>query len=233
MTQGFTILGGMLMGFASSLHCAGMCGSIGSALLLTTHPGADTATKARSLLLMQSGRVLAYAAAGGILGTFGSSIAGAFDQAAAYRVLQWASAATLGWIGLSTARLLPSPAAFDRLAAPVGTALMNLSTRHPGFSLGAPVTMGIVWGFMPCAMVYAALFTAMLAGTGLGGAIFMLGFGLGTLPAVVASSMGVATLKDMGRRPAMATAVGLAIVAFAALSVLIGPDGGILCLPAR
>ncbi|MBY0362826.1 MAG: sulfite exporter TauE/SafE family protein [Phreatobacter sp.] len=227
-----TFFAGMLMGFASSLHCAGMCGSIGSALMLTVHPDGDARQRARMLLVTQFGRVLAYAVAGGILGTFGSGIAGAFDQTAAYRVLQWASAVTLGWIGLSTAGLIPSLVAFDRLAAPVGHAMMTMTSRHPGFGVGGPMALGIIWGFMPCAMVYGALFTAMLAGTGAGGAALMLGFGLGTVPAVMASAMGVATLKSLGRNPAASMAVGLAITAFAVASVLIGPEGGILCLPA-
>ncbi len=228
-----TLAAGFLMGFASSLHCAGMCGSIGSALMMTTHPDADPATRARMLLLTQVGRVLAYAAAGGILGAFGSALAGAFDQAAAYRMLQWASAVTLGWIGLSTARLVPSLAAFDRLAAPVGNAVMTVTARHPGLGVGAPLAVGIAWGFMPCAMVYGALFTAMLTGTGAGGMTMMLGFGLGTIPAVMAGAMGVAVLRDLGRRPHLSLAIGLAITGFAVVSVLIGPDGGILCLPGR
>jgi sulfite exporter TauE/SafE len=227
-----TLFAGILMGLASSLHCAGMCGSIGSALMLTVHPDGDARQRARMLLVTQLGRVLAYAVAGGILGTFGSGIAGAFDQTAAYRVMQWASAVTLGWIGLSTAGLIPSLVAFDRLAAPVGQAMMTMTSRHPGFGVGGPMALGIVWGFMPCAMVYGALFTAMLAGTGAGGAALMLGFGLGTVPAVMASAMGVATLKSLGRNPAASMAVGLAITAFAVASVLIGPEGGILCLPA-
>jgi sulfite exporter TauE/SafE len=201
--------------------------------MMTTQPTADQATRARMLLLTQVGRVLAYAIAGGILGAFGSALAGAFDQAAAYRLLQWASAVTLGWIGLSTAGLFPSLAAFDRLAAPVGTAVMTMTSRHPGLGVGAPLAVGIAWGFMPCAMVYGALFTAMLTGTGAGGATMMLGFGLGTIPAVMAGAMGVSALRDLGRKPQLALAVGLAITAFAVLSVVIGPEGGILCLPGR
>lgn len=231
-SSSLTIAAGMLMGFASSLHCAGMCGSIGSALMLTVHRHGDMGQRARMLLVTQIGRVVAYALAGGILGTFGSSLAGAFDQTAAYRVLQWASAVTLGWIGLSTAGIIPSFVAFDRLAAPLGSAMMTFTARHPGLGAGAPMAVGVLWGFMPCAMVYGALFTAMLTGTGLGGASLMLGFGLGTLPAVMASAMGVASLKNLGRSPATSMAVGLAITTFAAASVLIGPEGGILCLPA-
>ncbi len=61
----------------------------------------------------------------------------------------------------------------------------------------------------------------------------MLGFGLGTIPAVMGGAMGVSALRDLGRKPQLALAVGLAITAFAVLSVVIGPEGGILCLPGR
>lgn len=224
---------GMLMGFASSLHCAGMCGSIASALLLTTHPTPGDPRRMPMLVLTQSGRVIAYAVAGGILGAFGSGLAGAFDQTAAYRGLQWASAATLGWIGLSTAGLLPSPVVFDRLAAPIGGAILNLSARHAAFGIGAPVVTGIVWGFMPCAMVYGALLTAMLTGTGTGGALLMLGFGLGTLPGVLLAAAGIVSLRDIGHRPGLRQAIGFAIAAFGIVSVTIGPAGTVLCLPFR
>lgn len=227
------ILAGFLMGLASSLHCAGMCGAIGSAVLFIGSPGADAAARTRILALTQAGRVFAYATAGGILGLFGSSLAGLFDQAAAYRVLQWAAAVTLGWIGLSTAGLVPAMLGFDRLAAPVGSALVGLAGRHPGFGAGAPVATGILWGFMPCAMVYGALFTAMLTGTGTGGLSLMLGFGLGTVPAVMASALGLVALKDLAGRPLASRLIGLAITAFAIASVTLAPAGSVLCLPVR
>lgn len=233
MDYQWPILAGLLMGLASSLHCAGMCGAIGSAVLFIGSPDADPRKRARILALTQAGRVLAYATAGGLLGLFGSSLAGAFDQAAAYRVLQWAAAATLGWIGLSTAGVVPAMLGFDRLAAPVGSALVGLAGRHPVFGAGAPVATGILWGFMPCAMVYGALFTAMLTGTGSGGLSLMLGFGLGTVPAVMASTLGLVALKGLASNPVAGRLIGLAITAFAIASVTLAPAGSVLCLPVR
>lgn len=225
------LVAGLMMGLASGLHCAGMCGSIASALTLSMSGPAGSPNRMRCLLLPQAGRVFAYATAGAVLGAFGSGIAGAFDQTAAYRALQWASAVALVWIGLSTAGLVPFPLVFDRLAAPIGTALMGLSSRHPALGLGTPLAAGILWGFMPCAMVYGALFSAMLTGTGAGGATLMLGFGLGTVPAVVLTALGLVCLRDLARRRALARAIGLSLAAFGAASVFISPAGGVFCLP--
>jgi uncharacterized protein len=97
---------GFLVGLASSLHCAGMCGSIGSALAMAIQPGGGTAVAARTLALTQAGRVLAYAAAGGTVGLLGTSVVHLFDQAAIFQMLRTAGAAALIWIGLSTTGLL-------------------------------------------------------------------------------------------------------------------------------
>lgn len=222
---------GFLVGLASSLHCAGMCGSIGSALTMTMHPGGGTAAAARTLMLTQIGKVLAYAAAGGAVGLLGTSVVHLFDQAAAFNLLRVAGAAVLIWVGLSTAGLLPSPALFDRWAAPVAHAVIAASRALPGGTAGAPVAAGIIWGFMPCAMVYAALFAAMLQGTAAGGGTFMLGFGLATVPAVLGTALGLSGLRSAARRDGLRRWLGLAIAGAGALSLAFSPVAAILCLP--
>jgi uncharacterized protein len=225
------LVAGMLMGLASSLHCAGMCGCIASAVLFAAHPDGSTAARTRTLLLTQAGRVLAYTVAGGILGLFGSGFATAFDQAGAFRVIQLASAGTLIWVGLSTAGLMPAPMVFTRLAGPIGTAIMSASSRHVGFGPAAAIGTGVIWGFLPCAMVYGGLLTAMLTGTGIGGTSLMLGFGLGTLPAVVGTALGVVSLKGLARNPATMTAIGLAIAGFGVASMFLTGANSLLCIP--
>ena len=225
--SGLPLLAGLLMGLAASLHCAAMCGAIAQALMLATTPRA-AAGRVHGLMVTQGGRVVAYALAGGLLGAFGSGMAGLFDQAAAHRLLRWAAAMAVGWIGLSTAGVLPPLAALDRLALPIGRRIAAL----PAAAAGLPaLATGIAWGFMPCAMVYGALFTALLTGSGAGGAALMFGFGLGTLPAVIATAFALDRLRQAGRSPAVRRAIGLAIAAYAGLSLWVGPEAGILCLP--
>ena len=95
-----------------------------------------------------------------------------------------------------------------------------------------PYALGITWGMTPCPMVYAALFSAALTGSALGGASWMAGFGLGTVPAIVATALGVSKISRI-RSPQFAqTAAGLAIAAFAGLSVMgTWPTLAMLCSP--
>jgi uncharacterized protein len=78
-----------------------------------------------------------------------------------------------------------------------------------------------MWGFLPCGMVYGALFYAMLSGSALHGAAVMTGFGLGTLPSVTAAALGVSSFRRLARTPNARVAVGLGIIALAAASVAV------------
>jgi sulfite exporter TauE/SafE len=213
-----TFAGGLLMGLASSLHCAGMCGAIASSLLMTFDPGAGPAARARTHFTAQSGRVLVYVLSGAVLGGAGAAFYGAFDHAAAYLALRWAAAVALGWIGLSVAGFAPSLAGVDRFTAPI-TVRLNRMRFHAGATDGGAFLSGLLWGFLPCGMVYGALFYAMLSGSALGGAEVMAGFGLGTLPSVTAVALGLAGFRRLGDIKGARLGVGFAIMTLAALSV--------------
>jgi len=213
-----TFTGGLLMGLASSLHCAGMCGAIASSLLIAFDPNAGLARRLRTHFAAQSGRVLVYVAAGTFLGAAGAAFYGQFDHASAYLALRWAAAVALGWIGLTVTGFAPSLAGVDRFTSPLTGRLHRLKFAAGASDRGAFVS-GLIWGFLPCGMVYGALFYALLSGTALGGAQVMIGFGLGTLPSVTAVALGVASLRRLGDIAALRVGVGLAIMALAAASV--------------
>jgi sulfite exporter TauE/SafE len=77
----------------------------------------------------------------------------------------------------------------------------------------APVTLGIVWGLNACPMVYGAAFLASLTRTGVQGATFMLGFGVGTVPAVIASAYGFMWFNRRAAGTKLKLAAGLALAA--------------------
>jgi len=221
MTPGsLTFAGGLLMGLASSLHCASMCGAIASGLLLSFDPGAGPAARARTHFTAQSGRVLIYVLSGATLGGIGASLYGAFDHASAYLALRWAGAVALGWIGLTVTGFAPSLAGVDRFTSPITLRIGRLR-NHAGATDGGAFLSGLVWGFLPCGMVYGALFYAMLSGSALGGAEVMAGFGLGTLPSVTAVALGMASFRRLGEVKGARIAVGLSIMTLAALSVAV------------
>ncbi len=218
--DGLTFVGGLLLGLASSLHCVGMCGAIASSVMFAFSPSDAAVDRARALLATHAGRVLVYCAAGAAVGAVGSTVYGGFQHAGANLFTRWAGAVALGWIGLSVAGFAPSPAGIDRLAAPIA-ARLRLSPAHPLAGDAGAFASGLMWGFLPCGMVYGALFYAMLSGSALQGGSVMAGFGLGTLPSVTAAALGVSSFRKLARTPNARIAVGLGIVVLAAASVAV------------
>jgi len=204
-----SLAAGVALGLASTLHCAGMCGGIVTSLTLCC----DTSTKrpyVGVLIVTNLGRITAYALAGAAVGAGGASLIGWLDREAAYRLLQWGGAVALMWIGLSTAGLLPAPTGIDRLLTPVTNRLSRLPSALGRYG-ALPFFSGLAWGMMPCAMVYGALFTAMLAGSAAGGTAVMLGFGAGTLPGLTITALGIRSLVRADMRRGLRGALGLAI----------------------
>lgn len=205
-----SMAGGFLAGLASSLHCVGMCGGIASSLTLSLAPNGSPGDRVRTLLLAQLGRIIAYTLAGAVLAAIGSSIYFGFDRAEAHFVMRWAGALVLVYIGLSVMGWAPALSGLDRLGDGV--------TRFMGARLGgafrsaSPVLAGLVWGLLPCGMVYAVLLYALLSGSAVSGGLVMLGFGLGTLPAVTAAALGLTQFLALARRPGTRYWVGSLII---------------------
>ncbi len=194
-----------------------MCGGIATSLTLSLG-GAESgpARQARVLLLAQLGRILAYMVAGGALAALGSTVYLGFDQTGLHLILRWAAAVVLVYIGLSVAGWAPSLAGFDR----VGHHIVTWTQKPFGGALrsASPLLAGFVWGFLPCGMVYAMLFYAMLTGHILTGVLIMAGFGLGTVPALVLSVFGLVRLLGRLRSRTTRIAVGLLIILVAVVS---------------
>jgi uncharacterized protein len=219
------LVAGGLLGLSSSLHCFGMCSGIAASQHFAGE--FDSRSSSRSLLtttlLINGGRISGYMIAGAIVGGAGASVFGAFDHATAHAILCWAAAAALGWIGLSMLDVLPLPTGLYRVASRVSR-FMDTAARATRLPTTAGLVLsGTVWGFLPCAMVYAALFYAMFSGSWLGGTIVMSGFGLGTLPVMIGTGLGLPLLRRRATSAWLRTAVGLAILAVGIVSAGISP----------
>ena len=84
--------------------------------------------------------------------------------------------------------------------------------RHPWQTL----PMGLVWGWLPCGLVYSALILALTAGSAVEGALVMLSFGLGTLPNLMLIGVFAAQLTRFTREPRVRMAAGVMVMAFGA-----------------
>jgi hypothetical protein len=226
-----TLFSGLALGLASTLHCAGMCGAISCSLLLAQDRGGTHSAQV-AFALTHLGRVAAYASAGAVVATAGAPAIAWLDREAAFMLLQWAGAASLIWIGLSTASVLPSLNLLDRGFAAISGGVARAAAASPRREI-VPLISGMAWGMMPCAMVYAALFTAMLTGSAVAGAAIMIAFGIGTLPGLIAASFGFRRLAGVARGTGRITA-GLVITLFGIATIFIAhPKAAYLCFPAR
>ncbi|RXF73185.1 sulfite exporter TauE/SafE family protein [Hansschlegelia zhihuaiae] len=224
-----TFAGGFLMGLASSLHCASMCGGVASAMMFSFAASDTAGARQLALGLTQAGRAAGYVLAGGATATIGAPVISALDHAGGLIALRWASAAMLAWIGLATLGLVPPLRVLHGFAA-----RLRLPTSYvagaPGIVIWAPFLSGLGWSFTPCPMVLAALVYAGLSGTSLSGMQVMAGFALGTMPAVVACALGMDRLRSAARRPAARISVGLGLVGLGLASAAAPLSGGILGL---
>jgi hypothetical protein len=217
------LIAGVLLGLASSMHCLGMCSGIATSLNLLAQSASGSWSRnpyARNLLI-NAGRITGYVVAGAVVGGLGASVFGALDRSLANIVLRWAAAVSLGWIGLSMLGFAPLPSALYRLGGVVSDGLgkaASLVWLPPALAL---FLAGCVWGFFPCAMVYAALFYAMLSGTWFNGIVVMFGFGLGTLLPVMAAGLGLPLLREKVQSARLRTMIGVAIVLLGIVSVIV------------
>jgi hypothetical protein len=100
--------------------------------------------------------------------------------------------------------------------APLGRRLL------PVTSLPRALAFGMIWGWMPCGFVYTVLMIATLSLDPLRGAATMAAFGIGTMPALIAGSVGARRLQTMGRHGAARKIAGAVLLASAVLT-LAGP----------
>jgi sulfite exporter TauE/SafE len=79
----------------------------------------------------------------------------------------------------------------------------------------------MIWGWLPCGLVYSALFVALAQGTFAKGMVFMFLFGLGTLPAVLLTGVFADQVMRTARNPRMRMYAGLLLILFALASLIV------------
>ncbi len=180
-------LAAALVALYGTAHCAAMCGGFVASTFTTADEGPGRGLAPRlGATLMHAGRLLSYAAAGALAGALGATPAMLVGSARFQAVLFSLGALVLVATGLRIAgvRLLrPAGAAF---LGPLWERVSAVARR-----MGTPDTaakrlaLGVLWGWAPCALVYSALPMALASGSPAAGALVMLAFGAGTLPALV------------------------------------------------
>jgi len=211
------IASAFVLGFAGSVHCLAMCGGIAGALAQSADGGARG--RARASGLHAVGRITTYALAGALAGQAGSVAVGAPSSARVWiRFALGAALVLIGWQVAARGRVL---APLERAGYAFWRRLTPLMVR-----LGRPrrpvqrIALGLLWGALPCGLVYAALIVASATGSALGGAGAMVAFGLGTLPAVLAASSVGSLVERFGGNASLRRTSGGLLVAFGLWSLV-------------
>lgn len=163
------------LGLLGSLHCVGMCGP----LMLAAATGGGW----KNPLIYQAGRLSTYLLLGGLLGGLGLGMQ-LWNAQGAIAAISGMLLIVLAMLRLDPGNMLQRWPAYNRFQVRVRT-WMSVALQKRG--LGGQFTLGVCNGLLPCGLVYLAIIAAANAGTPLAGATFMLAFGLGTLPLLVAT----------------------------------------------
>ncbi|MDO8415396.1 MAG: sulfite exporter TauE/SafE family protein [Agitococcus sp.] len=214
----FLIIGTALAaGFFGSPHCLGMCGGIVSALSFAL----SSQTPQRRFMLQtlyHLGRLISYSFLGLLVGLLGQGLLAPLANskwpyiATAVMMIAFGLYLTGWWRGL------------DKLEALGGRLWQKMSPLRQRFMpINSPpraLIAGMLWGFLPCGLVYSALALALTSANAVTSSMAMLAFGLGTLPMMLLAGSTAGALKQKLQQHGWRTANGLLVIAFGVWTLL-------------
>jgi sulfite exporter TauE/SafE len=206
-----------LIGLTGGVHCFGMCGGIVGALTLglPSSPGHPLRTRLPFLLAYNLGRITSYVTAGTLAGGVGAWAAHLISVHHAQLGLQIIAGLFMILLGLYLAGWLTVLSQLERAGGALWRCIEPLGRRF--FPVRTPLQalgIGLVWGWLPCGLVYSVLVWAIGAGGALEGGLLLLSFGLGTLPTLLAMGTVAATLAGFVRRRDVRAAAGALVILF-------------------
>jgi len=222
-------LSALLIGLLGSLHCVGMCGNISAVLTFSLpQPMRDSTPRLLGFVgLYNAGRLLSYTLAGSLAGAFGGQLIGQLRGDQGFLWLRLMSTLLMIAVGLYLAGWFPRYAHIERIGLPLWRRLEPLGRRM--LPVGHPLQAllyGMIWGWLPCGLVYTALLLALSQGQALQGGLYMLAFGIGTLPSVMSTGVFAGRLLAHARDPRIRRYAGMILIVFALLGWIFnwGPD---------
>ena len=204
-------------GLLGSAHCLGMCAGI-SGLFAVGATVASIKTQVPLAIAYNVGRVLSYALLGVMVAALGGAAVGAIPSLTG--PVRLASGLLIIIIGLQVA--------FNwRLLTPlekVGAVIWNRLAPHakgliPATSIASAAGLGLIWGWLPCGLVYGALLLAATTADPVRGSLIMIAFGLGTMPAMIATGLSAAKLSAFMSRNHLGAGLLIVVLGVATLAM--------------
>ena len=216
MTSDITYLAAFIVGLLGGVHCVGMCGGIVSALSFSLTP--QKKTPWLILIAYNLGRLSSYTIAGVLAGILGATILTVIPLAKMQVLLLVLAGIFMALMGLYLANWWQLLRHVEHMGGrlwkviePAGRKLL------PVRSTGQALLLGMIWGWLPCGLVYSVLIWSMSSGSAQTGGLLMLSFGLGTLPNLLAMGVFANRLQGFVRHRLVQQVAGSLLVAFGSL----------------
>ena len=207
-----------IMGLAGSLHCIGMCGPLALSLPVSHH---NNISRISGGLIYNSGRIISYASMGFVFGFLGNLVI----------ATRWQSGLSIA-LGIIILLYLMIPKKYlhfstaNSLGKPFMVLRQQLGKLFQSKKLSSIFFIGVLNGFLPCGLVYLALTSSVIAASPLNGSMFMLFFGLGTFPMMLATVL-MGNYLNQSIRSKIHKAVPALLFFMAVLLILRGMNLGI------
>lgn len=217
VTPGAALLAGFLAGLFGSPHCVAMCGGIMAVLHGQVPRGRD-----RLAVGFHVGRITSYLLLGLLLTALGM-----LPERVLPGAVVPAMRLALGALFIVVALYIALPGRlrdrFGELVQPLTRRVLPLFHRLlPADRWNKAVGLGLLWGLLPCGLLYSMLAAAWLLADPVAATAMLLGFGIGTLPLLLGGGLGVARLRSRIRAPWLRGSAA-AFMALTGLLVAAGP----------
>ena len=221
MTNEISLIAAFITGLLGSLHCVGMCGGIVGALSmgLSERTRGNTWKILPYQVLYNSGRILSYVIAGALIAWLGAKTSSQFSLPI-NSIGKWLSGLFMIALGFYIAGWWKILSVLERAGNHVWKYLQPLGQRflpvkNPLQAFG----LGLVWGWLPCGMVYAMLAFALSSQDTVQGGLIMLAFGLGTLPMLFLMGSAASRMSHFVHQPLIRQLAGTLILLFGLYSI--------------
>ncbi len=213
----FSLLSALLAGLLGGVHCVGMCGGIVAAFSFRAD---GSKPPFRLHIGYNIGRVLSYMLFGALAGALGGSL-----NLLEIRPLQTAlyvlAQGVMILLGLYLAGWNQWVLVFEKAGGALWTHVQPLFRKLlPVKNLPAALLAGMVWGWLPCGLVYSILVAALASGSATSGAALMLAFGLGTLPNLLGMALFAQQLQPFMQKLLVRRVAGLMVAGFGAWGLI-------------
>ena len=213
------LVSAFILGLLGSFHCVGMCGPIAFMLPVDR---SNTFKKITQIAIYHFGRLLAYSIIGLVFGLIGKSLY-IFGFQQQLTIIIGVLMILVVLIPQQTFNKYNFSRPVYRLISKVKSALGSAMKKK---TMDTFLTIGFLNGFLPCGLVYMALFAAIAGGNALNGILYMAVFGLGTIPLMTTAIYFSQFLKGKARQR-IQKAIPVFVILIGALFILRGLGLGI------